>query len=509
MGYKFFRRIYYTLFLVIFILLFTKVSFAVGVQPLVVDLNVEPGEAKEFKLTLLSGNSKEDVKFSLYQPVQLANGSLSYQKPDYQTFSAVNWLKFDHEKTTVYPKKKKTIKGTVKVPFGAGGSHTVIIMVRPQNKQKRGKISFRIQYAVRVNIRVDRAGLRPNAELVNLGLKEGKNKEPFIEARIANPSKLDYLVSGEATIRDDKNRLVERVILKSPGGTKSDSNATRMYPGSKVNYLGKINSRLIPGKYKVRTFFRYADHGQIIKTRKITINKGDFNFPTAKEIGTFSLETKRIDLNLKPGQRKSKVIRLNSEVGKNTKIVVDADGINKEYKHSLLKWLNLRSKKQFDLSGRRKGRAILTIVVPKKVKSGSYHGHIIFKSYDLESKKMLTEKKVPVSVVVGEENNYKIKVRSLKVKKVKEGNLLSLDLYNKSSIFIKPNAEVVIINQQGEFVKKVNLSLPEQVNRVLPLKSQRLTSINKKLKSGEYTAKIVLRHNGKKIKKVEKKFRVE
>ena len=68
----------------------------------------------------------------------------------------------------VYPGSEAKVSGTVRVPFSAGGSHTAVIMVEPQVPMIQSGITFRVRYAVRLNIRVDRPGLRRTAELVGL-----------------------------------------------------------------------------------------------------------------------------------------------------------------------------------------------------------------------------------------------------------------------------------------------------------------------------------------------------
>ncbi len=496
--------------LILALFIFNVSAFAAGVKPLVVDIDAQPGDTKQFKLKLTPGSEEEKVKFSFYQPVQLTNGSLTYQKAKKENFPAVDWLKLDKKEVTVYPGEKTTVSGMVEVPFGAAGSNTVVIMVEPQKpSQQKGGVKFMVRYAVRVNIRVDKPGIRSEAKLTKFKLTSDKENKPQIKALISNSSKLDYLVSGEATLRDSERRLVERVTLKSPKGNKAKSDKTRMYPGSKVKYLGDISKRLGPGKYNLRVFFKYADHGQIIEEKTIQVKKGQFDFPSIAEIGAFTIEPKQIDLKLSPGEHKSKVIRLNSQIGNDAKVVATTSNIKQDYNYSLVDWIKLRGRTNFQLRARKKGQVILTTAVPKEVSKGSYHGNIVLKAFNPQTEKLLSKKEVPMSVLVGEDHDYKVKVKSLYTKQVEEGQLLSLDLYNTGKTFVQPQAKAIIKNTKDKFVERVQLSIPQENKQILPLTSKRLRGVAEKLKPGSYKAEITIQQKGAEIKKVTKEFKVK
>jgi len=108
-------------------------SYAAGVKPLVIDIEAEAGEEKEFELTLTPSGQKEEVEFSLYKPVQAITGGLKYKKED----DKKKWVSLAKEKVTVYPDQQKQVKGSVKIPFDAGGSYTKVIMVEPQQTTKK------------------------------------------------------------------------------------------------------------------------------------------------------------------------------------------------------------------------------------------------------------------------------------------------------------------------------------------------------------------------------------
>jgi hypothetical protein len=481
-------------------------SYAAGVKPLVIDIEAEAGEEKEFELTLTPSGQKEEVEFSLYKPVQAITGGLKYKKED----DKKKWVSLAKEKVTVYPDQQKQVKGSVKIPFDAGGSYTKVIMVEPQQTtKKKNGLKVKVRYAVRINIRVDRPGIYPQADIVDFGLEADENKKPVVNAVLKNPSQVDYLVGATATLRDQDRRLVEQVTLKSPEGNKPKSNKTRMYPESKVKYLGRLTKRITPGNYKLRVFFKYADNGQIIKSRDIEIKKGDFALPSPEELGALTVQPEKLDLNLAAKAHKSKVLRLNNQLSSAVKVVAQVDRSRKNYPHSLANWLKLRGEQEFKLRANKRGQIILTTVVPDEVKAGSYHGKVSLKAFNPQTEEFISKSEVPITAVIGEEHDYQLEVKSLYTKPVEEGHLLSLDLLNAGAVFATPKAELVIETDEGKFIERVKATTVGDNSRILPETSERLQGLAKKLTAGNYTAEITINQAGQELKKEKIEFEVE
>lgn len=477
---------------------------AVGVRPLVIDLNLRPGETRNFEVTLTPGVEEETVDLAFYQPVQLLNGSLAYQQPDYEAFSAISWVKLSSHQVKVYPGEETRVTGTVTVPFSAAGSHTAIIMVEPQAPDIQQGISFKVRYAVRLNIRVDKPGLRQTAELVELEMVPGEAGQPVIQTVIHNSSVWDFLVSGEVTIRDKDKRLVENVVLTSPSSAGSGSNTLRMYPGSQVEFIGEVTKRLTPGEYTLRAFFRFGDYGQIIKSKTITIAQGDYNFPTADEIGAFTVDPHDISIKARAGEQKSQVLQLISEIGDTATISFKAEPISAEYPYSLVDWINFRSMSDtFELPGRRNARLAFTIAIPRDTEDASYHGKVVLSAYSTAGE-LLSEKLIPVSVLVGSEHIHAAEVRSLVGVVVEDvETALSLDILNAGTAPLTPQANIIIADAEGNYVERAILSLPEGIETVIPLQSQRLEGTTVDLEPGIYQITITINNAGQAVTVVE------
>lgn len=480
-------------------------GLAAGVRPLVIEMDVSPGDTRTFEIVLTPGNTEELVDLTLYEPVQQLNGGLVYQIPENPAFSAVSWVTLDSHLVKVYPDAEARVTGTVKVPFSASGSHTVIVMVEPRPPEVKSGIGFQVRYAVRLSIRVERPGLRQTGQLEEFALQPGSEGQPIVRTVFNNTSPWDYLVEGEATIRDAERRLVERIPLQSPTGSSAGSKATRLYPGAKVEFLGEVTRRLEPGEYSLRTYFRFGDHGQIIKEETIVVSEGDFNFPRADQVGAFSLNPEGIEHSARPGERKSQVLEFTSEIGETSRIVVDTVSIGSDYPHSLENWIQLRmAGNEFELPGRRTTRVGLTLAVPREAEDGSFHGAVLVQAYSPLTNELLTEKTVPITVLVGEEHRKLVEVRALQAA---DGELV-LDLYNAGNVLVRPQASIVINDQKGQFVGRAQLSLPEGETEIIPLRSQRLEGQLPPLESGVYLLEIAINDGNVELLTLERELEI-
>lgn len=491
MSMKGFRLSLLLLMVVSFLVVPAGTAVAVGVRPLVIEMDVRPGDVRDFEVALLPSSTEETVDLTLYEPVQQLSGGLVYQLPANPAFSATSWVSLERNVVQVLPGAETRVKGRVTVPFSASGSHTVIVMVEPRPPEITSGIGFQIRYAVRLSIRVERPGLRQTAELDEFELRAGDQGQPIIRAVVRNTSPWDYLVEGEVTIRDTERRLVERIALVSPAGASYQT--TRIYPGARVEFLGDVSKRLEPGDYTARVYFRYGDHGQIVREQTISVAEGDFNFPGADEIGAFSLSPDIIEYEAKPGERKSHVIEVVSETAENTRIVVETKSLGADHPYSLTEWIQLRmAGNEFELPGRRQTRLGVTIAVPRDARDGSYHGSIIVQAYELGTGRLLTEKAIPITVLVGEEHERSVEVRSCLVS---QGEVL-LDLLNTGNVMVRPTAEAVFRSMEGEYVGRVPLVLPEGESGIAPLRSQRLEGNASLLEPGVYSVEISVEDGG-------------
>lgn len=482
------------------LLLTNGLALGAGVRPLVIEMSVRPGEQREFEINLTPGLDEELVDLTLYEPVQQLSGGLIYRLPTIPAFSATSWVMLDSNVVRVLPDTESKVTGTVRVPFSASGSHTVIVMVEPRPPELTSGIGFQIRYAVRLNIRVEKAGIRPSAEMTLLEVVPDHQGAPQIVARIKNTSALDFPVSGEVTIRDPERRLVERVTLRTPAGSSVGTDITKVYPGAEVEFLGNITRPMIPGEYWMQVFFRYDESGQILRNETLVVNPGDYVFPGFDEFSVLAVDPTIVEHHLRPGERKSQIFQFESMAANSLHVELALGEVMPDYDQSLVEWIELRSQQEFTLPARLRTRLAMTIVVPRDATDGSYHGNVVFKAFDSDSNDLLSTIVVPINALVGTEHRQAMQIRSVSAQTIAEkGTYLSVDLLNNGNVAFLPQISAIISNEEGEFVGRVVFEFPEEMTSILPLQIQHVGALTTQLKPGVYTVEIEIVHDGLKI----------
>ncbi|HHY16160.1 MAG TPA: hypothetical protein GX521_08815 [Firmicutes bacterium] len=488
------RKQTFVLFAVLTIFLAANaVVMAVGVRPLVIEMNVRPGDQREFEIHLTPGMTEELVDLTLYEPVQQLSGSLIYQLPTNPAFSATSWVTLEDEVVRVPPDAEGKVKGTLRVPYSAGGSHTVIIMVEPRPPEITSGIGFQVRYAVRLSIKVEKAGVRPTAEMTALTVEPNQQGLPQVTALFKNTSALEHVVSGEVTIRDQERRLVERVTLRTPAGASSNSDTTRIYPGAEVKFMGTITRHLIPGEYTLQVFFRYGESGQILHSEPLIINEGDYDFPGFDELGAVAVLPALVEHELRAGENKSQIFEFENIMGVPVRLKVELGEIMPDYKYSLTEWLLLRSQDEFVIPARAKTRLAMTVVPPRQIEEGSYHGRAIFKAFDARTNEFLSEAVVPINVFIGDVLEPAVKVRSVTWQATEENQIyFSIDITNSGNMAFTPVINGVIRNEAGEYVERIRFELQEG-KQVFPLQNLRAEGYAS-LANGSYSLEIEVGH---------------
>lgn len=474
--------------------------YAVGVRPLVIEMIVRPGDEREFSIDLIPDTMEELIELVLYEPVQQLSGGLMYQLPVNPGFSATSWVSFNENPIRVRPGQESQATGIVRVPFSASGSHTVVVMVESRPPDDPSGFTFRVRYAVRLRIVVERAGIRPTAELNSLVVRPGEKGEPVIAARFHNTSPLDYFVSGEVTIRDQDRRLVERITLRTPAGSSAGSDTTRVYPGAEVEFVGSITRPLSPGEYWIQAFLRYGESGQILQNETIIISPGEYVFPGFDESAAIVVTPPHVDHQLRAGERKSQVFEFESMVGEPVRVEIGLQEIVADYAYSLVEWMELRSQPEFVLPAKARTRLAMTIAVPRDGVDGSYHGNVTFTAYSTVSGELLSESVVPINVLVGTEHRREIQIRSLQAQTIQnEGTYLSIDLVNSGNVAFMPQFSAVISNQAGEFIERVVFELPEEERGILPQQATHMLALATLLETGTYEVEVAAMYGGVEI----------
>ena len=489
------------------IISFTFSLSAIGVQPLVVNLEMNQGETQQFELELTPEKNQAATALNLYYPRQQLTGSLSYEEGDLEKHSVLNWLKLP-DKVIVPPGEETTVDVEVSVPYGAEGTHTAIIMVEPVVEEADVGITFKVRYAVRVNIHVDAPGLREDAEVDDFKLTSNEENKPLIKAHIKNPSPLSYNAAGEVTIRDTNRRLIERVPIRSQHAAQGGRKETTIYPGSEVIFEGEVTEPLPAGTYDLQLFLYYADGRQVIKRK--TIEVGD-EFIDYENLDYIEIKPNVITEELRRGGAHTEAIDIRNRIGDPVNIKIGAKKIKSEYTRSLLDnfQVELRGGQQFYLAGRRSKRPVLIVRAPREeIEAGGYYDTLQVGVFDPETEEQLQIRDIDLEFIVGENYEYSGEIKDITTQRTNDEILFSTIVENNGDAHFSPRARIYL-KKDGEIQHTLFLELAEKDSKILPEMTGILSTYANEIEPGEYTADITLQYQGEEIGRKELPLEIE
>ena len=490
-------------FMISFYLLIFNYSFvqALGVRPMVIDLEIPPGASRDFEITLIPSDQEEVINLSFYKPVQLETGALIYEEVGPESYPVLNWIRLEEDRLLLPPGENRLVRGKVTVPFAAEGTHTVVIMVEPEVEGVSQGVTFKIRYAIRLNIKVDRPGLRHHGKLISVDFATEALASLQINAYFQNDSKLFYETTAEATIRNDQGRLVQRVELKTPVAWQSGSSSTTIYPGSQVLFTGNITEPLYPGDYELRLFFRYANGMQLIEKRELKIEEG---IGIDQDFKAIRIQPETISVALRPGTASSQVIEIENISNEDVYLYVTGRDIEPDYPHSIYgnMEIQMRGEQEMLLAPYEKKRMVATIRAPRDLEAGSYYGYLDFVQLSGEDQVDLYSINLE-AVSEGDKLVGEAEILSLYLNE----DIFSLEIINKGKKHLYPTGRLVLRDEDGGIVKDLVLRLQEGMEKLLPGKSGLMLAIEKDLPAGVYKAEVDILENNQSI--VEKEFTLE
>ncbi len=478
----------------IFLLFVGEKAFAYGVNPLSVEVTTQPGEREDFEIKLTSTGREEIVNLLLYNPVQNIDGSLNFAEGNREKNTALEWIDFENERIVIPPEQEVKIKGTIDVPYNAGGSYTAILMVEPEKRPEEVGIIMQVRYAVRIDIFVDKPGLRPRGEITKIGITGDKEMNPRVFAKIKNLSEVNLGVASEVTIRTEDRRLLERVDLRSPATSRSGRDYLVIYRDSEVQFEGEIAEPLPAGTYDVRVFMRYNNGRQLVKSEKITIGNEYYHPDRIKYL---DVEPDVISENIRVGAAVTKAIKIKNRVDDELTLKVGSSEIEEDYPYSVFSdfEFELRGKEEFNLKGRRESRQVLVTRYPRDIKPGGYYGNIVVQAYD-EKGNFLETQQIPIDIIVGNPTEQKVVVENLNVNLIEDKLIFGITAENRGSYHITPEAKMRLYEGE-QLLRTYNLYLQEDVERILPIHSAvMITEVEAgNIDPGEYRAEVTVEEN--------------
>jgi len=498
------KRIINILVYLILILLIASLSiYAAGVRPMVLDFKLEPGESREFKLTLTPGGTTENLVLLLYHPVQKMDGSLSYISGENGDYDYLKWVSLEEREVIVPADQEKVVKGEINIPYNASGSYTSVIMIEPEEEKNFGPqdiMKFMVRYAVRLNIYIDTPGQRARAEMNNLRFDKNDAGNPQISVNIKNISSLHFNAQAEVTLRDQNRRLIERLNLISRAAERRNNPSTKIYPNSEVIFSGELSQPLYPGEYTLQVYLKYGDNRQLVERKTITLEEELRKSGPRRYI---SFEPEIISDNLRAGAPSTQVIDINNLFNEEIKVKINQKELFEKGEHSLFNIgeLQMRGGEEFVLEPRKSARSVMIFRSPRDVSAGGYYGQLELEVFD-KNDELLETRNIDLEMMIGEGWEYNAEIDNFKFENQEGVQSFSFDLKNLSSAHIKPGAMVILKNGSDQVIKTVNLSAPEEVEKLLPQKSVSLIGKTTQIEAGTYDAEIVVTNNNQEIERM-------
>ncbi len=489
-------------FLLVMLLFFTIPACAVRVQPLVINLDMTPGDAENFELRLTGTGERETVSLNLMHPVQNIDGRLRYQEVNPELNPAVDWIELERTEVTIPANEVVVVGGSVNLPFDAGGSHTAVIMVDQVDPVDRpdSLIGFRIRYAIRININIDRPGQRPTVEILDFSLNPDNEGRPKISVHFKNTSPLRFPAVADVTVRGEDRRLIERVPVFSGATSLDRRDNFSVYPGTELIYEGEITETMFPGSYEIQMFFHYADGRQIIRRKTVDVEE---EFLREEAVKYINVEPEDLSLSMIPGASSTQILTLTNNFTEPLIVNTMTGEIYPEYRQSIFagKEFDLRGNRQFILQPGAVNRQLLIFRSPRDQLPGGYYGYYDIEVYNLDQQMLETYRLNVTSLVEGEANILG-EILDLTHSRGEDRDTFSATIKNTGDIHIVPRVRLELYDEGGEIYANLNLSLQDE-ERILPEFTRFVTAERRLITEGEYRALLILEADNRELDRSE------
>lgn len=270
----------------IFILLLSSVVSATefAVNPMMIDIEAKPNNIAEFDFSVIAkGNGK--IKVTPYAMAQLETGHMGFEGMENNKESSAHWLRFEKNSYTLRKDQNQVVKGAIRIPSRAVGSHLAAVMVEedlPPNSTKG--VVVKVRYAVILNIKVvGRSKMsRTKTSFANVAFNKIDSGVQF-EALFTNNSNFADWVYSEVQIRNEQRRLVARFPMKTESAWQRQDVGSRVYPNAKVRLMGLVKEQIEPGEYTIIVRNKFGKRTQPTFKQTIQVTEEDLESKQAVE----------------------------------------------------------------------------------------------------------------------------------------------------------------------------------------------------------------------------------
>lgn len=233
------------------------------VSPMLIEIESEAPTAQPFSFAI-TGKGESAVKLSIFEMKQLESGYMSFSAADRSDAESIaNWIELEDDSFRIRDGETRVVNGQITVPRRAAGTNLIGIMVEEDSPEEaQNGITVKVRYAVVINMRMSgftNRGVRTSFEDLVVSQKDDGT---YVEGMFTNDSKIDEWLGSQAQIRDENNRLMARVDMRTDSAWQRNDTDSRVFPAAKVRVFGKLEEKIQPGEYKVIVRNRFAGRTQ-------------------------------------------------------------------------------------------------------------------------------------------------------------------------------------------------------------------------------------------------------
>lgn len=163
-------------------------GFSLGISPVRWEAEGRPGDTLRNVVTLNSGTRAiQKVVISAGYWTLNEAGVPVFDRPDTMPDSAASWVRFHPQEVTVYPRQRKTVRISIRIPEETpSGSYLVALFFQPPAEEQAGEsgaatVFIRGRLALPIYVRVGDA--RPDGKILEAAWKtlDGKGQLPALK----------------------------------------------------------------------------------------------------------------------------------------------------------------------------------------------------------------------------------------------------------------------------------------------------------------------------------------
>lgn len=368
------------------------------VTPTMVELEVFPGEEKNFSLRVINASTQEQsIRLYLRDIMLEENGNLKFPPAASSKWSCTSWVRIEPSLVTLPPQHGTEIACKLLCPRGETGGRYAAIIVEPAQKsplpQERIAPKIRYRIAVLILLTVHGGRLEEKALISEINFNPQGEEEKKITVCVKNEGNIHIIGKGQVVIKDRNGRKWTEVNLEAGRGI--------ILPESERNFKGVLNDLPPPGEYifEAEIKYRRTDRWKEFMVKKQephTIEEASVTSPV-EGVVNFSVQPSSLNINLPPNARRFFVFDIISR----EEVPLEAEAILEEPEDSSQscdKWIKVNPQK-LSIPPNQTGKLRVSLNVPAEAE-GKYSAKLVIRTSLQSSQKDKVKGVAEINIVV-------------------------------------------------------------------------------------------------------------